>query len=119
MPDLRLAVKLARMLDNVLPKIVVHIHVKVGHGNALRIQKAFKNQLESERIDVGNFHCVSDKRACARTASGAYGLVMLFRPVDKLPHHKKIAGKAHIENDTEFVVRTFLNLFCNFLVAFF
>ena len=69
MPYLRQTVPFFRVLDDAFAEFEVHVHVKVRHGHAFRIQKAFEYQLEAEWIDVRNGHCVCNERACAGAAS--------------------------------------------------
>ena len=69
MSYLRIAVQFTGVLDDSLAVIEVHINIKIRHGNAFRIKKTLKNQIEYERIDVRNCHAVCNKRTCAGTTS--------------------------------------------------
>lgn len=49
--------------------IVLDIEVDIGHGDAFRVEEAFEDEFEIERVDRSDFKRVSDDRACAGAAN--------------------------------------------------
>ena len=68
--DFFVSVQVSCVLNYVLPKIEVHVNVKIRHRDSLRIQEPLKNQLVSERVDVRDCEAVRHERTRPRAASG-------------------------------------------------
>ncbi len=72
------------VVDYLLPPLIAKIDIKIRHGNTLRIQKAFKQQVILDGIDIGNAHAVRGKAARAGAAPGPYGDPSAFCVIDKV-----------------------------------
>src|SRR5215208_7725293 len=57
------AVLILHITDDLIAAVLAKVDVEVGHRNALRVQEPFEEQIESQRIEVGNRQRVSDERS--------------------------------------------------------
>ena len=74
--DAVLAVFLAHVADDLVAAAHAEVDVEVGRGDALRVQEAFEEQAEADRIDVGDLEAVRHDRAGARASSRADGDIL-------------------------------------------
>ena len=95
------AVFVRDVFDDFVAPLHAEIDVEVGHGNALRIQEAFEEEVVGERVKVGDFQRVGDERARAGTASGADRDVVVFRPLDEVGDDEEVAGEAHLVDNAQ------------------
>ena len=89
------------VFDDFVAPLHAEIDVEVGHGNALRIQEAFEEEVVGERVKVGDFQRIGDERARARTASGADRDVVVFRPLDEVGNDEEVTGETHLVNHAQ------------------
>ena len=102
MRDALRAVFVRDVFDDFVAPLHAEIDVEVGHGNALRVQKAFEEEVVGERVKVGDFQRVGNERARARTASGADRDIVVFRPLDEVGDDEEVAGETHLVNHAQF-----------------
>ena len=95
------AVFVRDVFDDFVAPLHAEIDVEVGHGNALRIQEAFEEEVVGERVKVGDFQRVGDERARAGTASGADRNVVVLRPLDEVGDDEEVAGKSHLVDNAQ------------------
>ena len=72
--DLRdvLAAVLARdVVDHLAAAPLAEVHVDVGHRDALGVEEALEDEIEVDRIDVGDAHAPRDERSGGRSAARA------------------------------------------------
>ena len=98
-------VRLLHVFDRAVAVVLAEVHVKVRHGHALRIQEAFEQKVELERIKVRNAERIGDKRTCARTSSRAHGHAVGLRPVDEVLNDEEVARKLHPLDNAELIVK--------------
>src|SRR5205085_6390617 len=80
--------------------------VDVGHRDAIRIQEALEQQIELERIDVGDAKRVSDERAGGRAAAGADWNSTLACGLDKVSDDEEVARVARLGDDAQLIVES-------------
>ena len=61
--DCALPVLLLHVLDDFAPPFIAEVDVDVGHRDPLRIQKTLEEEVEFERIEIGDPERISDDRA--------------------------------------------------------
>src|SRR5882672_8016588 len=98
------SVLLTHVLDDLAAALEAEIDVDIGHRDAFRIEKALEQQVELERIYVGNPQRVGDERARGRSSPGAYRNVLLSRRLDEVGDDEEIAGVSGLGNDAKLVV---------------
>ena len=96
--DLRhmiLAVLAAHIFNDLAAARIAEVHVDIGHGNALRVQKPLKIQRIRDRIDVGNVQTVGHHAARGAAAPGTDRDANASGIAHKIGNDEKIVGKAH------------------------
>ena len=83
------------VIDDFLPAFVTEINVEIRHRDTLRIQKALKQQIILQRIDVGDIEEVRRKRRRAASASRSDHDVVRFGVMDEVPDDQVIIDKSH------------------------
>ncbi len=100
--DALLAVRLAHVLDHFAAPPHAEIDVDIGHGNALGIQEALKQQVVLQRIDVGDPQRVAHQAARRRTAPRPHRHTLRARVMDEIPHDQEVACEAHLLDHLDF-----------------
>ncbi len=98
------AVLLAHVLDDFAAPLEAEIDVDVGHRHALGIEEALEEQIELERIYVGDAEGVGDKRAGRGSAPRPDGNALVARGPDEVFDDKEIARVPGLRNDAKLVV---------------
>ena len=89
--DFIFAVFVRNVLHHFVAALVGKVHVNVGRGDAIRIQKTLEQQAIRQRIEVGDAQHIRHQTA-RRAAATADQNAALFAPVDEILHHQKITG---------------------------
>ncbi len=90
------AVMTGDVIDHLVPPVHAEIHVKVGHRNPLGIQEPLEQQVEFDRVEIGNLQRISHQRSRTRTPARTYRNQIVFRPLDKVGNNHEITGKTHL-----------------------
>ena len=104
--DLVLAVLAGHVVDHLAAPLLAEVGVEVGHGDALRVQKALEDQGILHRINFRNVHAVGADRGRAGAASRTDGNALLLGPADKVRHDQIVVHVAHPLDDAHLVVQT-------------
>ena len=111
--DLRdvLAPVLARdVLDHFSAPALAEVHVDVGQRHALGVEEALEDEVEVDRIDVGDAHAPRHQRAGGRAAARANRDRLLAGVADEVPDDQEVAAVAHPLHHLDLVVETALVL---------
>ena len=84
---------------------IPEVHINIGHGHTLRIQKALKIKVELHGINVRNMQAIGHHAACRAAAAGAHGNTRAFGIADKVRHDQKVIGKAHALDHVQLVCK--------------
>ena len=93
--DLRdvLAAVLARdVVDHLAAAALAEVDVDIGQRHALGVEEALEDQVEVERIDVGDPQAVGDQAAGRRAAARADRNALLARVADEVPDDQEVPG---------------------------
>jgi hypothetical protein len=82
------------VVDDLAAAAHAEVDVEVGRRDALGVEEALEEQLEAERVEVGDAEQVGDDAAGAGTAAGADGDAVLLGPVDEIPDDEEIVDEA-------------------------
>src|ERR1043165_6367828 len=93
------AVLLLDVLDDLVAAIHAEVDVEVGHRHTLGIQEALEQQLELERVNIGDAHRPRDTAARARAATRSDGDAVVFGPIDEVPDDEEVARETHLLDD--------------------
>ena len=104
LPHAIITVLVGHVLDNAAAVPIRDVGIDIRHGNALGVQETFEEQIELERVNVGNADNVSHKRASCGTTSRPHGNPVFTRPVDKVPHDQEVARHVHVADTVQLLV---------------
>ena len=93
--DLRdvLAAVLPRdVVDDLAAAPLAEVDVDIGQRDALGIQEALEDEVEVDRIDVGDPQAVGDQAAGRRAAARADRNPLLARVADEIPDDQEVPG---------------------------
>ena len=99
-----LAVLFPHVVDDLLPPLVAEVHVEVGHGHPLRVQKAFEEQGVFQGIDIGDTHAVGGEAGCAAATAGTHHDVVGLGEVDEIPNDEVVVYEPHVLHHGKLVV---------------
>ena len=108
--DVRLAVLLLHVLDDLAAPEVVEVDVDIGHRHALGVQEALEDEPVRQRVDVGDVQRVGDQRARHRAAPGPHADAVAAREGDEVAHDQEVGGEAHPADDVELVFEALAHL---------
>ena len=83
------------VFDNLVAAIIAEIHINIGHTYSLGIEESLKEQVEFDRINIGDSKQICYKASRARSTSGAYGYVGILCKSNVILHDKEIVGVSH------------------------
>ena len=99
------AVFVTYIVDDRVAALLAEIDVEIRHRHAFRVQEALEQQVEAQRIDVGDGQRPGGDGTGPRAAAGADGDPLAFRPLDEVGDDQKVAGEAHAGDDIQLVVQ--------------
>ena len=105
--DLRdpiLAVLFGDVRDHFVASLDAKIGVDIGHRDTLGVEKALEEQIEAQRIEVGDLEAVRDERADRRAAPRAHRNPAVARVFDEVPYDQEIGRESHLRDHFELVV---------------
>ena len=104
LPDRGLSVLLPHVVDDLAAALVAEVDVDVRHRDAFRIQEALEEEVELERVHVGDAERVADDRPRRRPAAGPDRDVPFARGDDEVPDDEQVSRVPRVPDDPEFVV---------------
>ena len=98
------------ILLDTLSALYAEVNVKIRHADTLRIQEAFKQQLVSQRVDLGNAHTVGTQTSRTGTTPRSNGNVVTSGEIDIVPHDQKVIHVSHLGNHRDLHTQPFQHL---------
>ena len=90
------------VVDDLVAAIHAEVDIEVGHGHALGIEEALEQQLELDRIEIGDLQGIGHQRSGAGATPGADRDAMLLGPLDEVGDDQEVAGEIHLVDDPDF-----------------
>ena len=98
------AAVLARdVVDDLAAAALAEVDVDIGQRHALGVEEALEDQVELDRIDVGDLQAPGDDRAGGRAAARADRNAVLAREADEIPHDQEVPAVLHLLDHGDFV----------------
>ncbi len=104
------AIHLSDVIDNLVAFFHTEIDIEVRHGNTFGVEEAFEQQVEFQRIEIGDLQRISHQRSCARSTTWPYRHAVVFRPLDKFHYDQEVTRKAHLVDHLELNIQTLIVL---------
>src|SRR5205814_6229576 len=92
--DAALAVLLPHIFQHLAAPRFAEVEINVWRRHAIGIQESFKDQPVLQRIDIGDFQHVGDKRAGGRAAAGPDRHASVSGKTDEVPDEQEVVDKA-------------------------
>ena len=90
------------VVDHLVAAIHAEVDVEVGHRHAFGIEEALEQQLEAQRVEIGDLQAptppASRRRSRGRVRPGCRAL----GPVDEVRDDQEVAGEAHLADHVQF-----------------
>ena len=102
-----LAILTCDIIDDFLSSLEAEVHVNIGHGYALRIQKALEQQRVPDRVKLRDAGAVGYHRSRRGASSRSHRDSMLSRPVDVIPDNQEVIDISHFPDDRELIIEPF------------
>ncbi|CCK05506.1 titin [Cronobacter sakazakii 696] len=109
-------VHVGHVLNHLVAFFHAEVDVEVGHGDTFRVKETFEQQVEFQRIEIGDFQRIRHQRPRARTTAWPYRNTIILRPLDKLHDDQEVTREAHLVNHLEFNIQALI-IFRTFLRA--
>ena len=90
--DVLAAVLAGDVVDHLAAAALAEVDVDVGQRHALGVEEALEDQVEVDRIDVGDPHAAGDQAAGRRAAARADRNALLARVADEVPDDQEVPG---------------------------
>ena len=99
------AVFIAHIVDDGVAAFRAEVDVEIRHRHALGVQEPLEQQIETDRIDIGDGQRPGSDGTGARAAARADRNALPLRPLDEIRNDQEISGKPHAGDDTKFVLQ--------------
>ena len=106
--DLRhavVAVFFDHIADDLSPAALAEVDIKIGHADALGIQKALKQQVVFDRVDRRDADAVGAQRAGAGASAGSDGDAVALGVLHKVVDDQIVIDKAHLGNGADLILQ--------------
>src|SRR5699024_3666795 len=107
------------VINHFLPAAVVEVDINIWGAHALRIQKALKEQIVAQGINIDNAQAISHDRTGRRAATRSYKHITPAGLGGKILGNEEVTHKFHIADDLQLLLDAFAHLLGYFSVAFF
>ena len=102
------AVALGDVLDHPIAAIHAEIDIEIRHGHALGVQESLEQQVVGNRVDVGDLQHIGHQGARAGTTPRPHRYVIALGPANEVRNDQEVARKAHLDDDVELMLQTFV-----------
>src|SRR5699024_9264765 len=101
-----LAVLAHHIIDDLLPSLIAEVHVDIGHGHTLRVQKPLEQELITDRVNGRDLQAVGDNASRRRPSSRTDCDPVILRILDEIPYNKEIIHIPHVPDRIQLVAQT-------------
>ncbi|MEZ4457289.1 MAG: hypothetical protein R2882_12200 [Gemmatimonadales bacterium] len=101
------AVPFPDVFDHFAPALEAEVDVDIGHRHPFGVEEPFEQEVEPERIDVGDAEPVGHERSCRRAAAGPDRNAAIPGRLDEVLDDEEVAAVSRRGDDAEFVLEPF------------
>ena len=88
-------------MDHLVAPVLAEVDVEVGHRHAVGVEEALEEEVEAERIEVGDGERPGDHRAGAGAAPRPDRDALPLGPLDEVGDDQEVARILHPDDDPE------------------
>ena len=100
------AVLSSDVVYDLLSPLICEIHVNIRHRDALRIQKALKDQLIADGLDIRNSETIGNHGTRRGASARSHGDAMGFRIIDIIPDDQEVIHISHAVNNLKLLLHS-------------
>ena len=93
------------IVDDLVAAVIAEVHVKVGHTDTLRIEKALEQQFKRDGIHLGDADTVRNQTAGAGAAPRSDGNILRFGEIHVVPDNEVIVIIPHVSDDRQLILQ--------------
>ena len=93
--------------DDLVAMGFAEVDVEIRHRHALRVEEAFEQQVQCQRVEIGNGQGPGDDRAGTGTTTRPHRNFVGLRPFDEVGDDQEVTGKSHAGDDIELIIKAF------------
>ena len=112
-----LSVTAHHVIQHLITLHIAEVGINIRHAYAFRIQKAFEQQMITQRFNIRYAQQIGHDTACRTATSRTDRNIMTATVVDEVPDNEEVAGVAHRVDDVQLKVQTLAHLLIHNLIA--
>ena len=112
-----LSVAAHNIIKHLVALNITKIGINIRHTHALGVQKAFKEQVVAQWLNIRYAQKIGHNAACRTAASWSDRNIVLTTVVDKIPYDQKIAGIAHGIDNIQLKIQTPAHTLINYVIT--
>ncbi len=93
------SVALGDVLDHLVAPFHAEVDIEIRHRDPLGVEEALEEEVEAQRVEIGDAERPGDQRARPRAAPRTDGDPLLARPADEIGDDEEIPREAHALDD--------------------
>ena len=105
------------IIQHLITLHIAKVGINIRHADTFRIQKAFEQQMITQRFNIRYTQQIGHDTACGTATSRTDRNIMTTAIVDEIPDNEKVAGIAHRVDDVQLKIQTLAHLLIHNLVA--
>ena len=99
------AVLPANVVHHLTPSGVAEVHIDIGHGYPLRVEKTLEVQVVLHGVDVRDLQTVGHHGACGGAAPRPYRNVHALGVAHEVGHDEEVIGEPHLFDHVQLIVQ--------------
>ena len=110
------AVFIYHIFNDLASSLIGKVHIYIGHGYSLGIQKPLKDKIVLDRVNIRNTQTIRYHTSCRRASSRSYRYSHTSCIIYIVPNYQKVIYITHFLYDTEFIIHSLFYLFTVFII---
>ena len=107
------------IVDHLLPSLEAEIHVDIGHGHTLRVEKTLKQKLIPDRVDICDLQTIRNNTSRCGATPRPYCDPVIFGIFNKVPYYEEIIYISHAADRIQLIAQPFFQLPGRLSIMFF
>ena len=99
------AVLPANVVYHLAPAGVAKVHINIGHGYPLRVEKTLKVQVVLHGVDIRDLQTVGHHGARGGASPRPYRDIHAFRVAHEVGHDEEVIGEPHLLDHVQLIVQ--------------
>ena len=105
------------IIQHLIALHIAEVGINIRHADTFRIQKAFEQQMVTQRFDIRYTQQIGHDTACGTATTRPDRNIMAAAVVDEVPDNEEVAGIAHRVDNIQFKVQTLAHLLIHNIIT--